>query len=343
MTFALHGGLLGIPLAFILTSWLFKYAYILFDHTVWGFDEPPTLAIEMLNPLNEQRPLGQLAILGLIYAAVKLAETRLNEAVAMVLALLAALLFPASVAVLGLERNVLHAIYPVALLRMVRGLGTMYLVVLAVIAGYILGIGMLEKWLSFLPLEFAIGMFGILSVFTMLGGALYERRHELELDTHRSPERTAELQHRTDARESEHIVMEAYGLERVGAHVKAWDLLQDWLHSRGSTVGDYHWLCERVSSWSDPRYANRLTEEYVDKLLILKQDGQALDVVAHRLAQDPNFRPKSASATLRIAERAARGGGAPRVARALLADFGTRFAGDPCVAAAQSLARELAK
>src|ERR1700682_2024329 len=66
-------GLVGIPLAFIITSWFFKYAYILFDHTVHGFDEPPTLDIQMLNPLDEQRPLAQVAVLGLIYVAVKFA------------------------------------------------------------------------------------------------------------------------------------------------------------------------------------------------------------------------------------------------------------------------------
>jgi hypothetical protein len=340
---AVHGGLLGIPLAFILTSWLFKYAYILFDHTVWGFDEPPTLDIQMLNPVDELRPLGQVTILGLIYLAVKFAEARLGVAVAAALAVVAAFFFPASVAVLGVERNVLKAVYPVALVRMVRGLGVMYLVVLAVIAGYVVGIGFLEKCVSFLPLEFALAMFGILSTFTMLGGALHERRNELGLDTRRSPEQTAELERRAELRESEHIVMQAYGQMRVGSHAKAWALLQDWLHSRGDSIEDFRWLCDRVGPWADARYANRLTEEYVERLLTLKQDGQALDVVAHRLGQDPSFRPKSAAATLRLAQLAARGGGVPRVARALLADFGQRFSNDPSVAAADALAKQLAK
>src|SRR5471032_912880 len=71
---AARAGLVGIPLGLLLFSWFFKYAYILFDHTVRGFDEPPTLDIEMVNPVNEQRPLGQVAILGLIYLAVKLVQ-----------------------------------------------------------------------------------------------------------------------------------------------------------------------------------------------------------------------------------------------------------------------------
>src|SRR6516165_1001265 len=64
LSLAARAGLIGIPMALILISWFFKYAYILFDHTVHGFDEPPVLDIQMVNPLNEQRPLAQLVILG---------------------------------------------------------------------------------------------------------------------------------------------------------------------------------------------------------------------------------------------------------------------------------------
>ena len=341
LAFASHGGLLGIPAIFILTSWFFKYAYILFDHTVWGYDEPPTLDIQMLNPLNEQRPLAQVVILGLIYAAVKFAGAAWGTAPAMMLAALAAFVFPASVAVLGLERNILVAIYPVALARMIGGLGQMYFLVLLVIGSYAFGIGMLMRWVSFLPLELALAMFGVLSVFSVLGGALYERRNELGLETRRSPERTAELERRAEERESHEQVTQAYGQMRAGSHTKAWALLQDWLASRGHAIGDYHWLFEHVAQWHDRRYANRLTEDYLEKLAVLKEYGRALDVLRQRLNQDPSFRPKSAATTLRLAELAAQGGGLPRIARVLLADFDTKFSGDPGVVAARTLAERL--
>ena len=101
LTIASHAGLFGIPMACILTSWFCKYAYILFDHTVRGFDEPPALDIQMLNPLDEQRPLAQVAILGLIYLAVKFAQEPMGSTLSMVIAVVAALLLPASVAILG--------------------------------------------------------------------------------------------------------------------------------------------------------------------------------------------------------------------------------------------------
>jgi hypothetical protein len=341
LSIAAKAGLLGIPPAFILTSWFFKYAYILFDHTVSGFDEPPTLDMQMLNPLDEQRPLAQVAILGLIYAAVKLAQDTMGSTVAAGIAVVAALFLPASVAILGLERNIFKAAYPVAWVRMVLGLGPMYALVLAIIGGYSLLIALLGRWELWLPVQIATYMFCILSVFSVLGGALYERRHELGLETWVSPERTEELLRKQELRQSEKEVTEAYGQMRVGSHTHAWQLLQTWLTTRGNAPDDYRWLCGRVASWSDSRYVTRLTEEYVDRLLALKRNGEALDVVARRLTDDPSFRPKSAATTLQIARIAAGGGGTPRVARTLLADFPTRFAGDPCVAAANALARHL--
>jgi hypothetical protein len=176
---------------------------------VWGHEEPPTLDIQMLNPLDEQRPLAQVLILGSIYAAVKFIEGTWDAGPAAVLAALGAFAFPASVAVLGLERNILPAIYPVAITRMIRGLGVMYLLVLAVIGVCIAGIGMLLKWVSMLPLELALAMFGILSIFSVLAGALYERRNELGLETRRSPERTAELAREAQRREHHALVTSA--------------------------------------------------------------------------------------------------------------------------------------
>ncbi len=341
LSIAAHAGLFGIPLTVILTSWFFKYAYILFDHTVRGFDEPPTLDIQMLNPLDEQRPLAQVAILGLIYAAVYFVQVKMGPIPARVIAVAAALFLPASVAILGLERNILKAAYPVAWVRMVLGLGPMYALVLAIIGGYSLLIALLGRWELWLPVQIAINMFCILSLFSVLAGALYERRHELGLETWASPERTGELERKEDLRGSEKAVTDAYGSMRAGSHTQAWQQLQAWLTSRGSAPDDYLWLCGRVAAWGDPRYITRLTEDHVDRLLTLKRTGEALDVVARRLGDDPAFRPKTAAATLAVARLAVAGGATPRVARTLLSDFSARFAGDPSVIAADALARHL--
>jgi hypothetical protein len=334
---AAQARLVGIPLALLVTSWFFKYAYILFDHTVRGFDEPPTLDIQMMNPIDEQRPLGQVVILGLLGYAVYETYNHFGTAAGMSLAILCLFFLPASVATLGLESNLLKAANPVYWFNLVRGLGLLYGAVLLVILAHALGLKLLWAFDLWLPVEVVIGMFAVLSVFSFLGGALYERRHELNLETWVSPERTVALKNKQNQRENDKQVHEAYGLMRAGSHVKSFQMLDDWLKSRGKTPEDYRWLCERTMSWGDPRYVTRLTEELIARLLTLKRSGEALDVAGQRLNLDPTFRPKSAADTLAIAQLAARGGGASRLARILLSDFAERFAGDPQLPAAQSL------
>jgi hypothetical protein len=341
MSIAAKAGLPGLPLGLILLSWLFKYAYILFDHVVRGVDEPPALDITMVNPLNEQRPIAQILILAAVAALVKLTATAFSPAAGTILTVVALLFFPASVAILGLESNMFKAVYPVALVRMVAGLGGMYAAVLGIIAGVIGVVGLTAKLNLWMPMEIAIGMFAVLSIFSSLGGALYERRHELGLETWHSPERTAEKERRADLKQSENVVTDAYAQVRVGAHANAWAVLQSWLASRGHAVEDYRWVRDCVVAWPDARYADRLTQEYVDRLLTAKRDGEALDAVRERLRSDKAFRPKSAAATLHIAQLAARGGGAARVARILLSDFGERFAGSPLIETAAALERHL--
>jgi hypothetical protein len=338
---AANAGWTGIPLGLLVFSWFFKYAYVLFDHTVRGFDEPPTLDIDMINPVNEQRPLGQVVILGLIYLALKLVQEKLGGSIAIGLGVVFLFFLPASVAVLGLDSNILKAAYPVAWFRVVRGLGWLYGAVLLVIFGYAIALGILGKFALWMPVEVIIGMFAVLSIFSFLGGALYERRDELGIETWVSPERTEALRDKQDLKVNDKIVLDAYGLMRADSHVKSWQVLADWLGSRGHSPEDYRWLCQRTVSWDDPRYSTRLTEEYVARLLALKRTGEALDAVTQRLQLDPAFRPKSAADTLGIAQLAARGGGAPRTARALLADFATRFPDDPRIPVAAALAHHL--
>ncbi|HEY0749492.1 MAG TPA: hypothetical protein VGD63_22515, partial [Steroidobacteraceae bacterium] len=247
----------------------------------------------------------------------------------------------ASVGVLGLESNLFKALNPLAWVHLVRGLGLLYGAVLLVIVGYWVALDLLSMLDLWLPIDLALGLFTVLSVFSFLSGAIYERRDELGVETWASPERSADLKDQEQRRKHEAVLLEAYGAMRANNHIRSWQLMADWLKSRGDQPGDYAWLCERTAAWDDARYISRLTEERVARLLGLKRTGEALDVVSRRLILDPGFRPKTAADTLAVAQLAARGGGVPRVARTLLSDFGARFQGDPRAAVAAALAEHL--
>jgi len=341
MAIAAKAGFLGIPLALLINSWFFKYAYILFDHTVRGFPEPPPLDSNMVNPVGEQRPVVEVAVLALLAALVYITDKSLGATPATLLGIALLLALPASIAVLGLESNPIKALWPPAWLHIIAGLGIWYGLVLGLIAVIAALVVMLSAWIPFLLLQFLIGMYGILAVFSLLGGALYERRDELGIEAWHSPERTAAREQAALHRDNLELVALAYAQVRIGANGEAWKILQDWVARRGYEPEDYRWLTAQVTPWPDPRFATRMAQEYVARLLVLKRNGEALDLVRERLAADPDFRPKTAAETLTLARLADRGGAKP-VARRLVADFAKRYPGDVGGQLAAKLARDLA-
>ena len=340
LALAEKSGWAGLPLSLILSSWYWKYAFVLFDHTVRGLDEPPALDIEMVNPVDEQRPLAQLCIFGALYLLCNAVYTRFGAIPGLLITSLFVLSTPASVAALGLDGNPLRAMYPPVLLHIVRSLGGLYVLIIAVTAGYILlslGIFKLDIWR---PIQLILALFLGLSLFSLLAGALYDRRDELGLEVWRSPEKKQARLDAEDRRESQRTVDTAYGQARSAKHVDAWATLSAWLEKRGHRFEDYDWLIERIRPWMDPRFLTRVTEDYIDRLLAANRNGDALQTAATALRHDPSFRPKTAGTTLRLAHIAA-SGGSPKVARQLLADFASRFPDDPDVKPAEALAHRL--
>jgi hypothetical protein len=340
LTLALKAGLFGIALGGLLVSWYFKYCFFLFDAVVRGVDEPPVLDINALNPFGERRPLVLVGIVGVLAGLVVLADRGLGSVAGVLVAIVAAAALPASVAVLGLEDNPLFALSPRHVAGLIRGLGGWYLAILALIAVYAL-LGYV--WVSGMPwlvLQFLGPLFAILSGVSGLAGVLYLRRDELGIEVWHSPERQAARRALEEERQHARVLDAAFTQARLGAFAAATTILTDWLGSRNHAPEDYRWLCARLDAWPDRRYLRRMAADYIDRLLRLQRNGEALDVVAAQLRRMPDFRPHTALATLQVAEIAARGG-APAVARALLGDFATRYPGDPCVGRAAGLAQSL--
>ncbi len=342
LTIAEKVGLFGLALGLILSSWYAKYAFILFDHAVAGVDEPPALDIQMVNPVDEQRPLALLAILGGMYWVCHALSTFVGTWAGTAVAGVFLFCLPASVAVLGLECNAFKALNPVAWFRIVVGIRGLYLALIALIGVYvflIMEISRLDLWRV---VQLILILFAGLSMFSLLAGFLYERRDEVGLEVTHSPEKVRAREVAQDMSLAAKTVDTAYGQMRSSQHVLAWNTLSKWLDARGHDLRDYAWLTDRVAPWGDERYRMRVTEEYIERLLAADRNSMALEVVGQALQRSAQFRPKSAQSTLRLAHIAA-SGGAPKTARALLSGFANRFAGSPEIRGAEMLAQRLAQ
>jgi hypothetical protein len=130
---ALQGGLMGIVLGLLLLNWLFNYSYMLLKGIAHAAREPPVLAIEMLNPLNEQRPLIQPVIVLVVYGALRVLVWYLSPLLALPLGTLACIALPASIGALGVGDSFLQAINPLALWQIMQSLRMVYLGIVAVV------------------------------------------------------------------------------------------------------------------------------------------------------------------------------------------------------------------
>ena len=319
--------IMGILLALLLTSWFFKYCFILLDAVVAGAEEPPVLSIEMVNPVDEQRPLAQAALIaGGAWLAVESGKLTV-AAVGWLTGGILLLLLPASIAVLGMSSNLVRAAWPPELLSVVRGIGRDYAVLLVSILAVAMLVYAVARAGAPYWLLIATIQLGLLTAFALVGGALHEHRLELGIEFRTRRERLAERTERERISERGRVMDDAYNRFRVGKPLEGWQEIQSWLklHGHAEDLADKLLLEHRAvlattARWDDVRPADRLTDDLVELYLVRRETGKALEVVEERLATNPRYRPKNPGHATRLLELAAAAG--KRTLRRQLTDEG---------------------
>lgn len=305
---AIRARLVGIPLAIVVVSWFFKYCFVLLDAAIAGNDEPPVLSIEMVNPFDEQRPLGQALLMGGGVSLVWWLWMSVGAGIAVVTAVALVLLLPANIAVFGISGNVFHAAWPPRLFGVIRGLGWDYLLLNAIVFAsggmtYVLLTHDVSLWLA----AACIQIFFLL-IFALIGGALFEHRIDFGLESRTPQERRDERDRRDHNRARQQMIDHSYEYFRHNKPVDGWREIETWLktHAQGNQVlTEYHEVLEAACAWDDARPGDKLANELIALLLAQRQTGAVLEVVERRLATNPQFQPVSAA---RLAELAAAAG-----------------------------------
>jgi len=341
LALGMRGGLIGIPLALIVLSWFFKYAFVLLDHVVDGGDDPPTLSIEVVNPVNEQRSLILLLIVVGIFFASDAASYWFGPVLGALLGIVLVLILPAIIGVQGVTGSLLQSLDLVRCMRLIARLGRDYLLIVVCTATLLaLAVGVARMTMMPLALRLAFDMYACLAVFAIIGGVLFERRLDIGLEAAYSPERreskvTADVEH-----ERNRLMDRIYAEWRGGAHITACKTITELLQASATPADDLEWLYAKAANWPDVRLANQLAQAWLPHLLAEKRNARVLEVLKERLAADPGFRPATSADLLRCV-RLARDGGERKTARLLLQGFGERFPGDALQDVATALAREL--
>jgi hypothetical protein len=302
--FAFSGsaGTFGLPMFAVLASSLCMYSFVLVEHVAHGAHEPPVLALDMVNPVSEQRPLLQLGIIAAVWLAIRALSAHIGALATAALEGLALAALPACVAVLAIADSFWHAINPLALWHVVRALGTSYLLIVgvALLAGFglaaLAGTGVLASWELY-----ALGIYGWLALFALIGGALFEHRSGLGHEAMHAPERVAQrLQAQLDA-ERDRFVDRLFGQSRGGNLRGAWQTIEERLTAEQQQNDAYEWLNSRLARHEDQRLASRLAQAYIHRLLG-HNNGRVLELARERLSLDAGFHPRTQAETLRVAD-----------------------------------------
>jgi hypothetical protein len=307
---ALYAGWMGLPLAIALLSWFFKYCFILLDAIVIGAAEPPVLSVEMINPINEQRPLGQALLIAAGVALCLGVGKVLGAVLGWLTAALLLLLLPASIATLGMTGHLLRAAWPPELWSVIQGVGRDYLLLVVAIPGLALLFFALGHYGANSWVLIGGGQLSFLLAFALIGSVLHEHRLALGIEYRTLAEHIAERTEREHASERNRMMDHAYMKFRVGKPLEGWQEIQSWFKSKRADelLLEHHAVLAIAARWDDVRPADRLTNELIELYFARRQTGRALEVVEERLATNPKFIPSSPAHTLRLAELAAAAG-----------------------------------
>jgi pentatricopeptide repeat protein len=296
-----YGGLYGLIASLLIQIWILKYCYVLVEHLADGAPEPPVMDTDMLSPF-ETRPWVQLALVCLMSSI----AWALSGGAGAVVGALVFLWFPASVAILGLGENAFQALNPVKLLRVARGFGVTYLLLLAAqIAGLLLLI-VLTKVSLWHPLVIAIALLYEITYFALVGGFVHVRRRELGFEPRRSPERAAARAEAERDKVRNRMVDDVFQLVRIGKHVEATAPLAAWMRDLDgdSASRDAAFVVERLFAWDRPAALNPVGSTLIRHLLRFGRPDAALKLFERLRERAPRFTMDSAADLRTLADYA---------------------------------------
>ncbi len=192
---------------------------------------------------------------------------------------------------LGVGEPFYQALNPLTLFRMIRGLGPYYLLILVSIPVYFGILRLLmrfEAWALFLNAAFLLCQ---LSFFSLIGGCMYLRRHQLGSEPSRSPERTAAREEAERVKLRARMLDDVFQQVRIGKHVEATRPLAQWLRDLDgpTAVLDAQHVAAQAIGWDNVSGLNTIGSTLIRHLLRAGRPDAALAIFERLRTRSPTL------------------------------------------------------
>lgn len=300
----LLGVLPGIGWLVTLVIWLaaYKYAFEILRATADGRMDPPESVLKVDGGV-----VWRLIALQLIYIVIVVLTMLFFGPLVGVLAI-AAIVFlqPGCIMSLAIDGSLGNALNPATSFGIVARVGWPYLAVFGLLFVIQASVATAGLWMTKFvpamlggPLLNLVSFWGLFAAFHLMGYLVYQYHEELGYDPESHRDRLPTLHNRDGE-----LLERAQGLIRDGHNEAAKETLRAEIRVR-SVTPEVHELYHRLLR-SDGSVAERSehSRQYLNLLMIEKQETRALTVVRDALEADPEFIPMQSEHAERLAERA---------------------------------------
>lgn len=281
--------LMVVTIAAIITLGLFLlYGWLTLRHATDGNLHPiASIEVEEIHPFVNYLGL-QVALLAMVVAALIAAALDVNAALGAALITLGALVLPAVLGVMILDRRFVAGLDPTRVAAFLRSLGTDYIgFALVLYAGMaaLYGACMVAPNLI---VDF-LASYGFVLGHVMAGRMLHG---------HEDPEVAVAPEPDEVSGRIESLMVELHRLCGVDRIADADRRLETFLDVEGYALDDQ--LHTRLATFHDQRLLLAHSWHYIDRLLAADKIGRAWRLLCECLALDAQFRPSGARALLRM-------------------------------------------
>lgn len=300
----------GLFLAAFLVSWTAKHSIATLHALAGGAREVPVLSLEMIfGSVGGWRSFFAMLVLVGAFFGSGAASFWLGPWLAAVMGLVAALVLPSALVMLGWTGSLTSAFDPRAGRRMAAVMGGDYWALLALCA---LATGCAVLLFGFAQSHLvarlaALHLAWLLMVVTC-GVTIHANRGALESLTQFYKGREIPRSAEEIARESQQRVDEIYAIWRAAPGNDAWRRIQQRIDAAPSPEDLYREIYERTALWDAPALAGRVARALIALDLLAGRSGSALRLAKERLAVDPAFSLPDPAAMEELARLAVQAG-----------------------------------
>lgn len=287
---AAAAGLLGLWLMFIIVPAAFRYAIYLLEARAHG-KETLVAGIEIFNIADNFWGIFPMLLLGgFIWLEFTIAF-EMSLRMAQILLGVFFLVYPASMAVLGITRSPVDSVNPVLIARMIRTCGVDYVFIPIVLVTVTLAVAWLVA--NILP-DFAVyylGIYVFFLLFTYTGAVLHANAVTAEVDIEAPAEKTeSEITADLEA-ERQKVANHAYGFISRGNREGGFRHIREWIESDPDTDQAVAWFFNEMMRWETKEPALFFGQECLSHFLHHELDAQALKLMSRCIHEEPRWKP----------------------------------------------------